>query len=54
VGLLVGELGKEIFVDAAEDIAEDALAFLGIEGVQQLAKHGVVELLIFALGQHAA
>lgn len=54
VGFLIGELGQEVFVDAAEHIAGDALELLGIESAQQLAKHRIVEFLIFALGQHAA
>ncbi len=54
VGLLVGELGQEIFVDAAKDISGNPLQFLGIKGAQQLAKHLVIEFLIFALGKHAS
>ena len=54
VGLLVGELGQEVFVDAAEDITGNPLELLGVEGAQQLPEHSVVELLILALGQHAA
>jgi len=54
VGLLVGELGEEVFVDAAEDIAGDALQRVGVERAQELAQHGVIQLLVFVLGQHAA
>ena len=54
VGLLVGELGEEVFVDAAEDITGDLLQLVGVEGAQQLAEDLVVQLLVFALGQDAA
>jgi hypothetical protein len=33
---------------------ETALQLLGVEGAQQLAEHGVVQLLVLALGQDAA
>ncbi len=54
VGLLVGKLGEEVFVDAAKDIACDRFQLLGVEGAQQLAEHLVVQFLVFALGQDAA
>jgi hypothetical protein len=54
VGLLVGKLGQEVFVDAAEDVAGDALKLLGVEGAQQLAEHDVVQFLVLAFGQDAA
>ena len=54
VGLLVGKLGEEVFVDAAEDIAFDRFQLLAVEGSQQLAEHLIVQLLVFALGQDAA
>ena len=52
--LLVCELGKEVFVDAPKDVAGNLLQLLRVEGAQQLAEHGIVQLLVFALGQHAA
>ena len=54
VGLLVGELGEEVFLDAAEDIAGDFFQFIRVERAQQLAEYGVVQFLVFALGQHTA
>jgi hypothetical protein len=54
VGLLVSELGKEVLVEAAEDIAGHLLQLVGVEGAQQLAEDLVIQFLVFALGQHAA
>ena len=54
VGLLVGELGEEVFVDAAEHVARDLFEFFRVEGAQELAEDGVVEFLIFSLGEHTA
>ncbi len=54
MGFLVRELGKEVFIDAAEDVAGDPLQLVGVEGPQQLAEDVVVEFLVFALGQDAA
>ncbi len=54
VGLLVGKLGQEVFVDAAKDIPGNPLELLGVESAQQVAEHRIIEFLILALGQHAA
>ena len=54
MGLLIGELGQEIFIDAAEDIAGNLLQLLRVEGPKQLAEDIVVQLLVFGLGQDAA
>ena len=54
MGLLVGELGQKVFIDAAEDIAGNLLQLLRVEGPKQLAEDIVVQLLVFGLGEDAA
>ena len=54
VCLLVGELGQEVFVDAAEDVAGDTLQLVRVEETQQPAEHVVAQVLILGLGQGAA
>ena len=54
VGLLIGELGEKVLVDAAEDVAGDLLQLVRVERAQELAKDGAVQFPVFALGQDAA
>ena len=51
---LVGELGKEVLVDAPEHVAVRAPQRRVVEGSQDLAEHVVVEFLVLGLGQGAA
>ena len=53
VGLLIGELGKEIFVDAAEDVTVSLLQRGIIEYAEEIAEYVVVELRIFRFWQRA-
>ena len=53
MGLLVGELGQEVLVDATEDVTGDLLQLVGVQRPQQLAENVVVQLLVLALGQNA-
>ncbi len=47
------ELGEEVFVDAAEDIAAYPLDLIRVQGTQQIAQDGVIDFLVFRLGQGA-
>jgi predicted nucleotidyltransferase len=47
------ELGEEVFVDAAEDIAAYPLELIRVKGPQQIAQDGVIDFLVFRLGQGA-
>jgi len=52
VGLLDRELGEEVFVDAAEDVAGGLLDLLAVEEAHQVFEHPRLEDAV-VLGQHA-
>ena len=54
VGFLAGELGEEVLIDPAEDIARDLLEFIGVELAEEVSEDFVVEFLVVALGQHTS
>jgi len=53
VRALVGELGEEVLVDAAEDVAVGGLELFRVELAQQLTEGVIADGLVFRLGQHA-
>ena len=53
VGLLVGELGQEVFIDPAKHVTVRALKGGVVENAQHLAQDRVVQFGVFLLGQQA-